>query len=137
MRTIDAVLRAGAVPGTDGFFRADGTSRRVEYGGPELPWFELGPPLEPDAWDDDDIEELDPAVLADLPNGQGAVCCGEGSLGADGFFARRDAAGNLIWVVFMTRSNPFCQVEVTGMAATFINNLGNSVVIDLNDPDFA
>jgi hypothetical protein len=46
------LLRSGSVPDTEGFFRVDGTIRRVDYDGPQLSWFELGPPFTPD-WEYD------------------------------------------------------------------------------------
>jgi hypothetical protein len=55
----------------------------------------------------------------------------------EAFFARLDPQGVPIWVAFMTHSNPFQQVHVDGTVATFTNNLDRSVVIDLDQPDFA
>jgi len=132
-----SLLRSGRVPRIDGFFRAGGGVREVLYDGPQLSWFRLGPPFTPDwEYDIDDIEEIDWADRADLVSQQGSVCCGEGSMGADGFFARLDPAGIPIWVAFMTRSNPFLHVRVDGAIAIFTNNLDHSVIIDLNQPTY-
>jgi hypothetical protein len=138
MTDFGALVRSGSVPNVEGFFRADGTVRRVDYDGPRLSWFKLGTPFVPQ-WEDDpdglvDVDWADRTVLA---SGLGSVCCGEGPMGADGFFARLDPDRVPIWVVFMTNSNPFLHVHVEGMVATFTNNLDRSVVIDLRLPDFA
>lgn len=42
-----------------------------------------------------------------------------------------------MWIVALTDSNPFEKAEVRGSLATFTNNLGNSVTVDLDHPDFA
>ena len=132
------LVRSGLVPCVEGFFRADGTVRRVVYDGPQLSRFELGPQFTPDwEYDPDDLADIDWADRAILAQGRGSVCCGEGPMGADGFFARLDPHGVPVWVAFMTKSNPFQQVRVDGMVATFTNNLDHSVVIDLDLPGFA
>jgi hypothetical protein len=41
-----------------------------------------------------------------------------------------------VWVVSLGESNPFERATVVGSLATFTNNLGNSITIDLTDPDF-
>lgn len=87
--------------------------------------------------DPDAVMEIDPATRVLLPTGRVSVCCGEGSLGSHGFFGREDADGEVVWVVVLTRSNPFLRAEVDGTVATFINNLGRSVAIDLTDPYFS
>jgi hypothetical protein len=45
--------------------------------------------------------------------------------------------GDPIWVVVLTGSNPFHEIRVAGTIVTVTNNLGNSLVIDLDDRDFA
>jgi hypothetical protein len=136
MSSIEQLLYGRTAPCIDGLFRAHGTSRRASVDGPALSRFELGPPLEIGEQNEYDILEIDPAASAELPD-HGTVCCGEGVLGSDGFFARADAAGNPIWVVVLTNSNPFVRVHVSGTIATITNNLGNSLIVDLIDPDFS
>lgn len=58
-------------------------------------------------------------------------------MGSEGFFARLDPDRNLVRLVFLSDSNPFVQAAVEGLLATFTNNLGNSITIDLDDSDFA
>lgn len=74
---------------------------------------------------------------AELDDGSGYMCCGDGALGADGFFARLDRDRNILWVVFMTGSNPFERIALDGSVVHVVNNLGNSVTVDLTRPEFA
>jgi len=138
MADFRALLRAGSVPYIEGLFHMDGTVRRVTYDGPRLSRFDVGLPFVP-TWQDhpDDLVDIDWADRAVLPGGQGYVCCGEGPMGADGFFARLDPDGAPIWVVFMTDSNPFLKARIDGAVATFTNNLQRSVTIDLKLQYFA
>lgn len=141
--TILQLWAEGLAPGWDGLFRADGSARAVELGGgARLDWFDLGPPLDLDAMlgeDPDNVTHVDILRGADvpIPDGSGYVCGGDGAHGSEGFFARLDKDRNLIWIAALTASNPFEKAEVRGRIATFTNNLGNSVTVDLDHPDFA
>ncbi|MCI4066075.1 hypothetical protein MRQ36_27425 [Micromonospora sp. R77] len=133
----------GLAPGWDGLYRADGSARVVELsGGARLDGFELGPSLDLDAMLEEgpgrltDVDILRGADVL-LPDDSGYVCGGDGAHGSEGFFARLDKDRNLVWIVALTDSNPFEKAEVRGSLATFTNNLGNSVTIDLDHPDFA
>lgn len=141
MSRIVELWAAGDVPDWDGLYRADGSARAVGVASAALSRFDLGGPL--------DLEELlrgdpggvtpydiHPDCVAELPDGSGFVCGGDGAHGSEGFFARLDADRNLVWVVSMADSNPFEKVEVDGMTARFFNNLGHSIAVDLTTPDF-
>lgn len=141
MKLIDEMLRRRVAPAIDGLYRVGAPPRSVEYDNAALSWFEVGPPLDFDPGeleelDSDDEFELDGVPRAATPDG-GAVWGGEGSHGSEGFFAREDAAGNVVWAVVMAESNPFVTVSVDGQVATFVNNLGNAVTVRLDDPHFA
>jgi hypothetical protein len=133
----------GLAPGWDGLYRADGSARALRLaGGARLDRFDLGPPLDLEAMlaeDPDNVTDVDirRGVDVPLPDGVGYVCGGEGSHGSEGFFARLDKDRNLVWIAMLTDSNPFVKVEVGGWLATFTNNLGNSVTVDLDRPEFA
>ena len=132
------LVRSGWVPHVEGFFRADGTVRRVLYDGPQLSWFELGPLFTLEwTYDPDDLADVNWADRALLADGEGSVCCGEGPMGENGFFARLDPQDVPVWVAFMYYSNPFQRVHVDGTVATFTTNLDRTVMIDLAHPDFA
>ncbi|MFJ4668453.1 hypothetical protein [Kitasatospora purpeofusca] len=138
---ITELWRAGTAPTLNGLYRADGSARAADVGGPDLPRFELGAPIDLEvllaADPENDVVDVDIAAEAELPDGSGSVCCGYGDLGADGFFARLDGERNLRWIVMLLNSNPFVRVSVEGTVVTFVNNLDNSVTVDLTDPDFA
>ncbi|MCW2873006.1 hypothetical protein [Actinacidiphila oryziradicis] len=139
MNRIIELWLAGEAPAWDGLYRADGSARAVEIDSPRLSWFDLGAPLDVYALLTEDpgyVIEFDVCAEAELPDGSGYVCCGDGSLGSNGFFARLDTGKNLVWVVSLFDSNPFERVTVEGSMATFTNNLGNSVTVDLASPDF-
>lgn len=139
MSRITELWLANEAPEWDGLFRADGSAREVEVDGPELSWLDLGAPLDLDALLDEDPEALTtisphPQGFAELPDGTGYVCCGDAALGSQGFFARLDRDKNLVWLVSLGDSNPFVRAEVEGSLATFTNNRGNAITIDLTDP---
>jgi hypothetical protein len=131
--------RSGLLPATDGLYRADGSARSVDVDGPKLSWLDLGAPLNLDALlaaDPEDVFEFDVCAEAVVPDGSGYVCCGDGAMGADGFFARLDPRRDLVWVVTSTKTNPFMRVSVEGSLATFTNNVDSSVTVDLAGPDY-
>jgi hypothetical protein len=67
-----------------------------------------------------------------LPDG--LLCAGEGSHGSEGFFARLDAARGLVWVCYLSESNPFAEVAVEGGSATVTSTSGLGVTVDLDAP---
>lgn len=136
MNRVAELLKERLAPDFDGLYKADGTARVARVDGPALSWLDLEGPLDLHGMEDDEVLEIDPAVSAALPDG-GIVCCGEGDLGADGFFARLDANEQPVWVVVLRNSNPFHHITVDGTLVTFTNNLGNSLTVDLADPDFS
>ncbi|MBM9508533.1 hypothetical protein [Actinacidiphila acididurans] len=129
-------------PAVDGLFRADGSAWAVEVDGPRLSWFDVGGPFDLEGFLAEDPEWLTsadphPQGFTELPDRSGYVCCGDGAHGSEGFFARLDKDKNLVWLVSLLDSNPFEKAEAHGSLATFTNNLGNSVTIDLTNPHFA
>ncbi|MFD8009060.1 hypothetical protein [Streptomyces sp. NPDC058955] len=141
MSRIVELWAAGDVPDRDGLYRADGSARAVEVDSAALSRFGLGGPLDPEELLCGDAGgttpyDIHPGCVAELPDGSGFVCGGDGAHGSEGFFARLDADGKLVWVVSMADSNPFERVEADGVTARFFNNLGNSIAIDLTDPAF-
>jgi hypothetical protein len=136
MDRIRELWRAGTAPAQDGVYRVGGGAHAVEVGGAELPWFDVGPPLDlKDVLaDPDDVMEVDICAEVELPNGW--LVCGEGAHGSEGFFARLDGMRDLVWIVALRNSNPFYSVTVNGPMATFTNNLGNAATVNLDEPEF-
>jgi hypothetical protein len=141
--TIVQLWAKGLVPAWDALYRADGSARTVDMGGgAKLDWFDLGPPLDLDGLlneDPDNLTHVDIHRCADIPipDASGYLCGGDGAHGSQGFFARLDKDRNLVWIVALTDSNPFEKAQVHGRLATFTNNHGNSVTVDLDRPDYA
>ena len=68
MTDYGALVRSGSVPCIDGLFRVDGTVRRVDYDGPSLSWFEVGPLFVPADHDHPkDLVNIDWADCVVLP----------------------------------------------------------------------
>ncbi|MBM9509157.1 hypothetical protein [Actinacidiphila acididurans] len=133
---------ARAVP-IDALLRADGTGQEAVWPGASgEERFDLGPALDLAELLADGTEYLmyldrRPEGIAELPDGSGYVCCGGGDTRWDGFFARLDSEGNLVWVVTLGSSHPFVRAEVEGSLACFTNDEGHFLLIDLTDPRFA
>jgi hypothetical protein len=140
MSRIVDMWRRGEVPGYSGLYRADDTARAIEIDGAALDTFRVGEPFDLADWlaaDPDEVAEIDESARAPLPDGGGQVCCGEGAYGNEGFFARLDAEGELVWVVYLRDGNPFYEIAVDGTRVTFTNNLGRGVTVDLIDELYA
>ncbi|GAA2358996.1 hypothetical protein Cme02nite_35310 [Catellatospora methionotrophica] len=79
---------------------------------------------------------VDTTTELPLPDGSGHLCCGEGSHGSEGFFARLDHTKTLIWVVYLQESNPFVEVAIHGRHATIRSSSDLSIQVDLTSPNF-
>ncbi|MGW4810283.1 hypothetical protein ACWEPB_01400 [Kitasatospora cineracea] len=159
MNRLDELWATGRMPLRDGLFRADGRSREAAVEGAGLEHFRLGGPIdldgageagtgdgpgepdEPDGPDEpDEPGEPVPAdihVEAELPGGAGRVVGGGGSHGSEGFLARLGADGSVVWLMHLGRSNEFVRIAVDWPLATFTNNCGRSLALDLASPDFS
>jgi hypothetical protein len=138
-RIIDLWRRSEA-PGWSGVYRANDDARAIDVDGAALSCFRVGEPFdlaERLAADPDEVSYIYETAEASLPDGSGRVCCGEAAHGSEGFFARLDAEGELVWLVFLRDGNPFCEIAVDGSRVTFTNNLGNGVTVDLTDELYA
>jgi hypothetical protein len=67
-------------------------------------------------------------------DGGGFVCCGEGSWGSEGAFARLRPDGAPMWVVYLERSNPFTvvDIDVQSRVARFRSSSGVRVSVALS-----
>ncbi|MFI6057782.1 hypothetical protein [Streptomyces sp. NPDC051286] len=142
MSRIIELWEAGEAPDRSGLYRADGSARAIEIDGPALSWFDLGPSLDLDSLLAEDpwaVTPIDvhPQCYLELPDGSGSVCGGDGALGSQGFFARLDPDGRLVWVASLFDSNPFEKAELSWPVVRFTNNLGNSIAIDLLSEPFS
>ena len=91
----------------------------------------------------EDLLHDDPDFLADVMTTHkivtspqpGFLCCGEGSHGSDGFFARLDNNEKLVWVAFFVDSNPFHQIAQRQEHAMFTSTSGVTVTVHLDEPE--
>ncbi|MET9874015.1 hypothetical protein ABZZ36_05175 [Actinacidiphila glaucinigra] len=142
MGLIAELWLTGRVPARNGLYRVDDAAFDVRIDGPRLSGFGIGEPFDVAAELAEDPEcvttaDSHPRGVVELRDGTGYVCCGEGAHGAHGFFARLDSDGGLLWVVALRDSSPFELAEAEGRYATFTNNLGHSLTVDLAAPEFA
>ncbi|MFB8201343.1 hypothetical protein [Kitasatospora purpeofusca] len=136
---LDDLWAEGRAPAWDGLFRADGRSRDAEVDGPHLTGFVLGEPADLDELMTEDPEWTTSVGIfaeAELPGGSGRLYGGGGSHGSEGLFARFDADGRAVWLLHLSDSNEFVRIGVEWPLATFTNNLGESLTVDLTGPDF-
>ncbi|UJW33494.1 hypothetical protein L3Q67_06900 [Saccharothrix sp. AJ9571] len=128
------------VPIEDALFLADGTAYdlvldRDAAGGLVVgDRFELAELL---AEDPDWLASIHPLREVALPGEDGWLTSGEGSQGADGFFARLDVARTPRWVAFLTEGNPFTEIAVDGRKAEFTSTSGVVVTVDIDHPEQA
>lgn len=65
----------------------------------------------------------------------GYVCAGEGSYGSEGFFARLNEDRSLVWVCYLSGSNPFDELLVEAPTLTAKSTSGLSITVSLDAPD--
>src|SRR5690242_20310035 len=132
---INNLWPAGTLPAWDGLYRADGSARAVQVD-PSVPGglvllgaLDLNALLQAEPeW----VTSFDITVERELPDGSGYLCCGEGSHGSDGFFARLDTGKNLVWAAYLENSNPFVEMLVRGPSATVTSISGRSITVNLH-----
>ncbi|RZS39024.1 hypothetical protein EV193_104235 [Herbihabitans rhizosphaerae] len=135
MNAIVRLWRSGELPIDAGLYRADGESWsvRIEAGG-----LAVGEPVDLEAEVDADpdwVTEYDIWHEVALPEG-GFLCCGDGSHGSDGFFARLDAQRELVWAVQLPEGNPFTDITLDGESATFRSTSEVTIAVDLASTEF-
>ncbi|GAA1332472.1 hypothetical protein [Saccharothrix algeriensis] len=135
MSDITTLWSAARLPIEDGLYFADGRSYAVEAderGLRLVEAFDLGELLTEDPeW----LTSIDITKEIHVPGGY--ACAGEGSHGSEGFFARLDEDHSLIWVCYLSESNPFGELSVEASTLTATSTSGLSITLPLDDPDKA
>lgn len=132
MTDIVTLWRAGQLPIEDGVFYADGRSYAVDVVDGDLvvaEEFDLGLLL---AEDPDWLTTID--ITREAGASPGSVCGGEGSHGSEGFFARLNADGGLVWVCYLSEANPVDTLVVSNGKLTVTTTSGVSITVDVDDP---
>ena len=128
MSKIQELWRDGMLPIEDGVFFADGRSFAVEVVGSTLRVVsELDLTEDPD-W----LTSVD--ITRECPTPGGFVCAGEGSHGSEGFFARLAANKRLVWVCYLSESNPFEKLAVNDHTLTAVSTAGVTITVNLDTP---
>lgn len=130
----------GEVLAFDCLFRANGTARDAQIDGPRHLRLELGEPLDVAALVADppwDAGAVNACGEAKLPDGRGYAICGDGVLGHLGYVGRLGPERELVWLLTTSSGNPFVGVTVDWPLASFVNDWGSTLTLDLTDADFS
>jgi hypothetical protein len=132
MSVISDLWRDGRLPIEDGVFFADGRSYAVDVVGSALQVVEPVDLAEILAEDPDWLTSID--ITSETAAPGGFVCAGEGSHGSEGFFARLTADKELVWVCYLSESNPFTKLTVIDHSLTAVSTSGVTITVDLDTP---
>jgi hypothetical protein len=129
------------LPIRDALYLADGRAFTVALDERAPGGLTVNDPFDLDALLAEDPEWVTSIVVSkqvelDLEDGRGYVCCGEGSWGSVGIFARLSPDGKPGWVVYLERSNPFTDIDVRDQIARFRSSSGVNVSVALTSSDF-
>jgi hypothetical protein len=136
MSTISEIWNDGRAPIRDGLYLSNGHSYEVRVDSTADKGFEVLGEFDLDAVltsEPDWLTTVDVTKEIELP-GEGFLCCGEGSYGSEGFFARLDQRRHLTWLVYLEESNPFIEILTEGTAARFVSSSGVEIVLDIDQP---
>jgi hypothetical protein len=136
MSATEALWEQQKLPIKDGLYMVSGESVAVELDSSTASGIIFESHFDLDAMLRDDPEcvtTLDVAREIDL-KGNGRLCCGEGSYGSEGFFARTGSDGGLMWAMYFEGSNPFVSISQRAGRATFLSTSGVKITVDVDDP---
>ncbi|MFE3542888.1 hypothetical protein ACFXK0_07960 [Nocardia sp. NPDC059177] len=140
MGTVGDLWAAGQKPWRDGLYRIDDTGANLLVDGPGAYHPDAGQPIPfqlggsfdvAAAIHEDGADDVDIFFDTPLPNGDGRMTGGGGSMGNIGWFARLDNNGALRWIATMFYSNPFTSVHYEATTAVFTNDWRNQLRLDL------
>lgn len=138
MTIVERLWRQEQLPIRSALYTAAGDAFDVEVD-PQMP----GGLRILDAFDAEEFFQEDPEWVTYLIttkevglSGGGYLCCGEGSQGSEGFFARLGPDHDLLWAVYLEDSNPFVDIAVTGDRAVIRSTADVTVVLDAGSEAF-
>ena len=129
------------MPIRDALYLADGRAFTVALDEQAPGGLTVNDPFDLDALLAEDPEWVTSIVVSKqvelgLEDGGGYVCCGEGSWGSEGIFARLSPDGKPVWAVYLERSNPFTDIDVRDHVTRFRSSSGVNVSVALTGTDF-
>ncbi|TLG13476.1 hypothetical protein FEK35_10025 [Nocardia cyriacigeorgica] len=120
------------VPIVEGVYTPDGRGWEAWLDRTAASGFTVGEPIDVDALLADNPGNTTSAdatfQTVEIP-GEGYLCCGEGTLGAEGWVAKLDLNSGLVWVVHFDDSNPFVELEVDGDRAHCLSSSGVRITV--------
>jgi hypothetical protein len=127
------------LPIHDGLYLADGTAWSAELDHQAPGGLRLTDPFDLEAFmthSPDQVTSFVISKIVPLEAGSGYLCCGEGSWGSEGIFARLSTEREPIWAVYLEQSNPFVDVQIQQNVACFHSSSGVRIQVDLSAPQF-
>ncbi|WP_322047531.1 hypothetical protein [Paraburkholderia sp. J67] len=100
------------LPVKSGVYFSDGRSIEIRLESFPAPTIEIGCEFnftEFYSRNKDELTSIDCLKILQLSSG-GVCCVGEGGYGSEGFISRLDEDGNLVWVIYSEKSNPFIDI---------------------------
>lgn len=137
--TLAQLWEREALPIRDALYLADGRAFAVALDERAPGGLSVNDAFDLDAVLAEDPEWVTSFVISkavELGPGSGSVCCGEGSWGSEGIFARLSPDGEPVWAVYLERSNPFVGVEIRDQVARFESSSGVHVSVALAGTGF-
>lgn len=137
--TLAEFWRREELPIHDGLYLADGRAWSAELDVRATGGMRLTDRFDVDAFlaqSPDWVTSFAVSKTVPLDAGGGYLCCGEGSWGSEGIFARLSAEREPVWAVYLERSNPFVDVEIDQGVACFESSSGVRVCVDVSDLEF-
>jgi hypothetical protein len=136
MKLISRLWEAGTLPIKNGIYYADGRSLSLTIKRNENLEIKVGKQFSLEelyAIDPDYITNIDITKEKILPNDE-YFCCGEGSSGAEGFFAYLDSNKKLLWVIYFEELNPFYDFTINDTSAIIKSTLDIQIKLNINNP---
>lgn len=127
MSTISTLWANRNLPIRDGLYYADGRSYELTQDASAPLGIEIGPAFDLDSFlraEPDWVTSIDVLKSVQINEAEGYLHCGEGSYGSEGFIAKTDGAGGLLWAVYMEYSNPFHEIKIVENLAIFRSTSG-------------
>lgn len=130
---IERLWKDGLLPAHDGIYFADGRSFSIKLKCSERVQIDALDEFDLMSLDTDCVSHIDITRMELLQNGK-HFCCGEGSSGADGFFALLNSEKKLLWAVFFDELNPFRNFFINGNIAIVKSTSNIQIRVDLEKP---
>jgi len=143
-KTIQQIWKDRRWPIRDGIYFADETVALIDIGNPQditkeafsatvHSYVKLNTLKE---FQEDYKTHLCETFKQEYPDADVTVLCGEGSHGSEGFIATcRISTNNLIWLAYLSESNPFEKASLSNGFVTAVSNHGHKWQFPMEEPE--